>query len=93
MCLPFGDDLRILVAAFSLAVESTRVLCLAIQFFDDVELAMVLETSSHQRYVNTIEYATVKEEMAAIPLDQYKEDWTMADIAHSLAQQNIQVCL
>ena len=53
---------------------------------------MMLESSDHQRYLYTIEYTAVEEEMSAVSLDQLKENWTMGDIVHLLAGQNIQVC-
>ena len=70
---------------FSASDSSVMVSCLAIQFFDDEEIVLVLEdqgaaSSSPQRYLATINYAAIQESMTALPGGHLGHGWRLSDL-------------
>ncbi|OXG13990.1 hypothetical protein C366_04983 [Cryptococcus neoformans Tu401-1] len=58
------------ITAFQLHSDEESAICLAIQFFDDEELVLLLEeTKSGQRYLVTARYADLLEDMSVVPED------------------------
>lgn len=58
------------ITAFQLHSDEESAICLAIKFFDDEELVLLLEeTKSGQRYLVTARYADLLEDMSVVPED------------------------
>lgn len=58
------------ITACQLFSEEESAKCLAIQFFDDEELVLLLEENeSGQRYLVTVRYADLLEDMSVVPED------------------------
>ncbi|KIR81389.1 hypothetical protein I306_01624 [Cryptococcus gattii EJB2] len=58
------------ITACQLSSEEESAKCLAIQFFDDEELVLLLEENeSGQRYLVTVRYADLLEDMSVVPED------------------------
>ena len=65
--------------AFTLSTAEHRAECVAVDFFDDVELAVILETGpaeQRQLYLATVEYAELGDTMSYLP-----ERRDLADLA------------
>lgn len=66
------------ITACQLHSEEESATCLAIQFFDDEELVLLLEeTESGQRYLVTVRYADLLEDMSIVPEDMGMWDVSM----------------
>lgn len=76
---------------FELGDHAESVSCLAIQFFDDIELVLILERGKEQRYLATIDYTALRDEMTALPAHVLKAGWTMEDVADHQDLSHIQV--
>ena len=60
--------------------------CLAIQFFDEIELVLVF-VIQERRYVCTVKYADSAESFDSFPIEALGTRWTMADLATRMADE------
>ncbi|WWD19682.1 hypothetical protein CI109_104144 [Kwoniella shandongensis] len=71
-----GSEAR--VTAFSLSDEDGSAVSLALQFFDDEELVLLLESGS-DRYLVTVRYGDLLDEMTSVP-PELGDGWKLDDL-------------
>ena len=91
-CFPSGSRSDDKVMTFSPGDSLGMVSYLAIQFFDDEELVLILEhwdaaTSMPQRYLATLRYAAIQESMTALPGGHLGENWRLSDYTPGVSSE------